>query len=491
MSTVINTNVAALSAQRALFSTAGQLSTALQRLTSGLRINSAKDDAAGLAIAERLTTQVRGYQQAIRNAGDGISVAQIAEGGLDSITVSLQRMRELAVQAANYTNTENDRSAIQAEIQELKREITRVADQTRFNGNALLDGSFQNAIFQVGANVGETINISSIQNSRSSAIGNDHNGFVTGPLTLSGSPSSPSILVPVASEDYRQTLTVSPVPTRDAKSIKAAIDAQSVPGLTVTATGASVSGSFTPFATGAGVATLTINHYATDGTATATTVSVAGVAYSSPPTQTEIDTNLNAVVGAVNAQSGATGVSASRSGNSVTLTSSDGRNFAVSFAASTYTGSTASDFGLSADGQIKRGTVSMVYAAPDFVNGNVDFTGFGLSASSFEVTRRVETVDVMSIKGAETTLKSIDTALSSVSSARAQLGATINRFEQTVSNLRITVENQMASRSRIQDADFAHETASLTRAQILQQSGMAILGQANAIPQNVLALLRS
>ena len=464
----------------------------MQRLTSGLRINSAKDDAAGLAITERLTTQVRGYQQAIRNAGDGISVAQIAEGGLDSITVSLQRMRELAVQAANYTNTESDRSAIQAELEELKREITRVAEQTRFNGNALLDGSFQNAIFQVGANVGETINISSIQNSRSSALGNDHNGFVTGPLTLSGTPSSPNILVPVASEDYQLPVNwVGPVPTRDAKSIKAAIDSQSVPGLTVTAIGASVSGSFAASATTAGVATLTINHYATNGTLTANAVPLSGVAYSSPPTQTEIDANLSAVVTAVNAQTGVTGVSASRSGNSVTLSSTDGRNFSVDFDADTYAGSTASDFGVAASGAVNRGTISMVYAAPDLVNGNVDFTGFGLSQSSFQITRRVETVDVMSIKGAETTLKSIDTALSTVSSARAQLGATINRFEQTVSNLRITVENQMASRSRIQDADFAHETAALTRAQILQQSGMAILGQANAIPQNVLALLRS
>jgi flagellin len=492
MSTVINTNVAALSAQRALFSTAGQLSTALQRLTSGLRINSAKDDAAGLAIAERLTTQVRGYQQAIRNAGDGISVAQIAEGGLDSITVSLQRMRELSVQAANYTNTESDRSAIQAELEELKKEITRVAEQTRFNGNNLLDGSFQNATFQVGANVGETINIFSIQDSKSSALGNNHNGFVTGPLELSGSPSTPSILVPVASEDYQLPVNwVGPTPTRDAKSIKTAIDSQSVAGLAVTATGASVSGSFVASATTAGVATLTIDHYATDGTLSATTVSLSGSGYSSPPTQAEIDANLNTVVAAVNAQTGLTGVSASRSMNSVTLNSTDGRNFAVSFAANTYTGSTASDFGIVASGAVNRGTVSMAYAAPPLVNGNVDFSGFGFSQNSFEITRRVATVDVMSIKGAETTLKSIDTALSTVSSARAQLGATINRFEQTVSNLRITVENQMASRSRIQDADFAHETAALTRAQILQQSGMAILGQANAIPQNVLALLRA
>lgn len=292
MSTVINTNVAALTAQRALTSTAGQLSSALQRLTSGLRINSAKDDAAGLAIAERLTTQVRGYQQAIRNAGDGISVAQTAEGGLDSITVSLQRIRELAVQSANYTNTQADRDAIQKEADELKNEINRVADQTRFNGNALLNGSFTSATFQVGANVGETIIISSII---------DANVDVLGATTF------PNATLPTA------------------------------------------------------------------------------------PAKTDTLFNVN------------------------------------------------------------------------------------LSTAS----------------GAEEAILIVDSALNEVSSARAKLGATINRFEQTVSNLRITVENQMASRSRIQDADFAQETAALTRAQILQQSGMAILGQANAIPQNVLALLRS
>lgn len=292
MSTVINTNVAALTAQRALTSTAGQLSSALQRLTSGLRINSAKDDAAGLAIAERLTTQVRGYQQAIRNAGDGISVAQTAEGGLDSITVSLQRIRELAVQSANYTNTQADRDAIQKEADELKNEINRVADQTRFNGNALLDGNFTNATFQVGANVGETIVISAI-----------------------------------------------------------------------------------------------------------------------------IDANVN-------------------------------------------------------------------------VLGATTFPNAALPNSSPRTDRLVN-VDLSSAAGAEEAIMIVDSALNEVSSARAKLGATINRFEQTVSNLRITVENQMASRSRIQDADFAQETAALMRAQILQQSGMAILGQANAIPQNVLALLRS
>mgnify|MGYP000073332782 FL=1 len=274
MSTVINTNVASVIAQRSLANTSVQMSTALQRLSTGLRINSAKDDAAGLAISERLTAQVRGYNQAIRNAGDGISLAQTAEGGMDGITNSLQRMRELAVQAANYSNTTADRTAINSEFAQLKTEIDRVSAQTKFNTRGLLDGTFTAANFQVGANQGETISVDAI-------------------------------------------------------------------------------------------------------------------------------TNMGA-------------------------------------------------------------------------------TALGLTAA----------IDVTTAANATTAIGAIDTALTTVTSARANLGASINRFEQTVSNLRVTVENLSAARSRIQDADFAAETAALTRVQILQQSGMAVLSQANAIPQGVLSLLR-
>jgi flagellin len=275
MSTIVNTNVASLTAQRSLAKSSGELATALQRLSSGLRINSAKDDAAGLAISERLTTQVRGYNQAIRNAGDGISLAQTAEGGMDAITNSLQRMRELAVQAANYSNTTADRTAINAEFSQLKTEIDRVSSQTKFNTRGLLDGTFSAATFQVGANQGETISVDAITNMSASALG----------LTAAG-------------------------------------------------------------------------------------------------------------------------------------------------------------------------------------------------------------VDVTTATNASSSITAIDSALTTVTSARANLGASINRFEQTVSNLRVTVENLSAARSRIQDADFAAETAALTRVQILQQSGMAVLSQANAIPQGVLSLLR-
>jgi flagellin len=280
MSTVINTNVAALGAQRALAKTSNELSTALQRLSSGMRINSAKDDAAGLAIAERLTSQVRGYNQAIRNAGDGISLSQTAEGGIEAITNALQRIRELAVQSANYTNTTADRTAITAEVDQLKAEINRVAVQTSFNGTALLSGSFSGGgNFQVGANASEVIQVGGIADLQTAALG--------------------------------------------------------TAGLKISA------------------------------------------------------------------------------------------------------------------------------------------IGVGTQADSTAA------------------LAAIDAAITQVTNERAEIGASINRFEQTISNLRVTVENVTSARSRIQDADFAAETAALTRLQILQQSGMAVLSQANQIPQGVLALLRS
>jgi len=370
MSTVINTNIAALSAQRALTSTAGQLATSLQRLTSGLRINSAKDDAAGLAIVERLTTQVRGYQQAIRNAGDGISVAQTAEGGLDSVMLSLQRMRELAVQSANFTNTTEDRQAIQKEVDQMLAEIERVAGQTKFNGQALLDGTFNGSTFQVGANVGETIQIDGVLSAKTDKIGeiSDKSGIA---VAAAGGKT-----LTVGTTTHALTKTA-------VKDVVQEINALGVAGL-----------------------------YAYVDPSDSNKL---GLAYSDPDPSNPS---------------------------------------AVSF---------------DDDGAGAGAAVLITAAAND---------------------KFAKTLNMENIAGANKAILSIDKAISEVSSSRARLGATINRFEQTISNLRITVENQTASRSRIQDADFAQETAAMTRAQILQQSGMSVLAQANSIPQNVLSLLR-
>lgn len=273
MAQTINTNIMSLNAQRNLSKSQSALATSMARLSSGLRINSAKDDAAGLAISERFTAQIRGLNVAIRNANDGVSLAQTAEGALGSVTENLQRIRELAVQSANATNSDSDRAAIQAEVDQLVEEIGRVAEQTKFNGVALLDGTFANQTFQVGANSGDTITLAGITNASASALG-------------------------------------------------------------------------------------------------------------------------------------------------------------------------------------------------------------------------VDAVDVTTAAGAGTAIGLVDTALDTVNSARATLGAVQNRFESTIANLQTAAENMSAARSRIQDADFAAETAALTRSQILQQAGMAMVAQANAMPQNVLSLLQ-
>ena len=369
MSIVINTNISALTSQRALLGNSGQMTIALQRLTSGLRINSSKDDAAGLAIAERMTTQVRGVAQAVRNAGDGISVAQTAEGGLDSITTSLQRMRELAVQSANFTNTVSDRAAINQEAQLLRDEIDRVATQTRFNGLSLLDGSFTGATFQVGANVGETIQIGVIASSKTANLGRY--------LNVEGLELMPTGML--------RTIHVSPV--------------------------------------GGGPETV-----------------IGDIEGESPA---EVAASIN--------QKGVTGLYA------YAQSTMQGARLGVSF------------FG---EAQAVR--------LDNFTENSPDLLSAGRSLS---------TVDLTTAAGANQAILSIDESLAAVSGSRARLGATMSRFEQTIASLRIMTESQTASRSRIQDADFAVEKTALTRTQLLQQSGMELLQLANAVPRNVLTLL--
>ena len=365
IATVINTNLASLNAQRQLHSTSGQLATSLQRLSSGLRINSAKDDAAGLSIAERMTTQVRGLNQGIRNLADGVSLSQTAEGGLESIANNLQRVRELAVQSANFTNSAGDRAAIQMEVAQLQEEITRVANQTSFNGTKLLNGSFTVASFQAGANVGETVEVSGLSDARASALG-QYTGVEASSAALG-------------------TLTTKTINVNGA-------GAQAVTGNNATDLAASVNK--------LGISNL---HASVDGT-------VVRISYSG-------------------------------AGN-VVLT-----DWGATTGAATLTG----------------GTVT---------------------------SNTVNALDLSTVAGANKAMLSVDAALSTINGSRARLGAAMNRFDAAISSQRITSEAVTASRSRIEDADFAEETAALTRAQILQQSGMAILSQANALPQNVLSLLR-
>lgn len=471
MSQVINTNVNSLMAQRNLATSGRDMSTALQRLSSGLRINSAKDDAAGLAIAQRLGAQVRGLNQAARNASDAISLSQTAEGSLDAITQNLQRMRELAVQSANSTNSASDRAALQLEIKELKAEIDRVASHTQFNGINLLDGSFENRAFQVGANANQSITIDSIASARTSALGQFRGVVLTEQSIGTADDTAADQSVTVDGVEYSLGSIAN-----DAKAIAAAINAKGAPGMRASANATEVASvAAATNASADGDATLTIN---------GVDITVTGV-------HGNASTNRTNAVAAINAQSAVTGVSATNDGSGVKLTAADGRNITLAFDEGDFTDGTLEDFGIDAVGTYG-GSVNLTYTAADDVSGDVSWTGAfaPTTATIGSVGMAVADIDVSTASGASDAIGSLDAALSGVNNSRAKLGAIQNRFESTIANLRTTAENVEASRSRIQDTDFAAETARLTRAQILQQAGIAILSQANAAPQNVLTLLR-
>jgi len=384
MPQIINTNIASLNAQRNLNASQNSLAVSLQRLSSGLRINSAKDDAAGLAISDRFTAQIKGLNQAARNANDGISLAQTAEGALGEVTNNLQRIRELAVQSSNATNSSSDRTALQAEVSQLLNEIDRVANQTSFNGVKLLDGSFSGAVFQVGANAGESITVTSITDANVAAIGS-------------------------VSQASGAALTVS-------------------------------ASAITGFATAIASGGVTLN----------------GV-------------NIGAIGSATS--------SAERAGQLVNAINNTSAQHGVGAVYNTATGQITLS---SAAAVVVAGTTNLATVA-GYANGTL---------GSVTTTTGIAGLDVSSYANAQLAIQLADSALSTVNSTRATLGAVQNRFSSVVANLQTAAENLSASRSRIMDADFAAETANLTRAQILQQAGTAMLAQANAQPNNVLALLR-
>jgi len=499
MASVINTNISSLTAQRNLMMSQASLATSMQRLSSGLRINSAKDDAAGLAISERFTTQIRGLNQAARNANDGISLSQTAEGALGEITSNLQRIRELAVQSANSTNSASDRLALDAEVQQRLAEIDRVSTQTSFNGQKILDGTFGNAAFQVGANVGDTISVNLSTSMRTTAIGQVATGTSTAEVTVAALSGSGTIKV--GSADAK-TIGASVAGTADGQSLGSAyakavaINAASVPGLTATATN-------------------NIEFTVAD------TVVSSGDTYDLKINGTDIFTGTASalttqqITDAINAQSSNTGVTAALSGTDLRLTAADGRDIAIGQTAGGTTGGLTAGAGGSTtvngvvyrDGQLGAAADatknSVVVTA---VNGgtltltateNIQITGdgaiMGFAAAGITIakdTTTISSVNVKDVTGANNTITRTDAALTSVSSLRSTFGAIQNRFDSVIANLSTTSENLSSSRSRVQDADFAAETANLSRSQILQQAGTAMVAQANQLPQGVLALLR-
>lgn len=466
MPQIINTNIASLNTQRNLNRSQTALNVALQRLSSGLRINSAKDDAAGLAISERFTAQIRGLNQATRNANDGVSLAQTAEGDLAQITNNLQRIRELAVQSANATNSSSDRDALQLEAAQLIAEIDRVASTSAFNGVKLLDGTFSSQQFQVGANVGETVNITSIASARTTALGAAFSSTVTGGVVTANAIADGDLTI--------NGVNIGAIASNDATAVATAINA-SASGVAATANTFTVSGGTTAgSATDAG--TITINSVST------ATITLTGTAA----------TDRALVASAINAISAATGVTAIDDGTGVDLVSSDGRNVVHSFTQTvglfdnTTTGVAAAT--------TTRGTVTLTSAGSSGITiAGTTPADAGFTAATTAATQSgtaVSLVDISTVAGANIALASVDAALTTINSSRASLGAIQNRFESIVTSNQTSAENLSAARSRIRDADFAQETAALTRNQILQQAGVAILSQANSLPQLVLSLLQ-
>lgn len=462
MSQVINTNVASLNAQRSLHKSQSTLATSLQRLSSGKRINSAKDDAAGLAISERFTAQIRGLDQSVRNANDGISLAQTAEGALGEVTNNLQRIRELGVQSINATNSASDRAAMQQEVAQLVSEIDRVSAQTNFNGIGLLDGTFTSRAFQVGANVGDTIMLDSLVNSTKAGLG----------LTDSAASATSSA---VAGALDAGDLTINGVAVaataRDAK-LQAAAISNVATNVSATATTSVDTGSF-GVTGGATSDTYTLTVAGVNIQATLTSATLSGA---------EMDTAFDTT--AQNALTAA-GVSwtGSFAGGDMTFTDDDGDNLVIGEAHSG-----GGSGGVTSGVGTNYGTVTVTSTDEDLVIGGTTASDAGLTAGT--TTKSVNTLDVSTVAGANAIITAVDSALSTVNSSRAQLGAIQNRFESVVTNLQTSSESLSSARSRILDTDFAEETANLTRAQVLQQAGTAMLSQANSLPQNVMSLLQ-
>jgi flagellin len=481
MGLFINTNQSALNAQRQLTSSSSALGRSFERLSSGLRINGAKDDAAGLSITNRFTAQIRGLNQAVRNSNDGISLSQTAEGALNETTNILQRMRELAVQSANDTNNASDRASLQAEVAQLKDELDRIATTTNFNGNKLLDGTFIARDIQVGANVGETLSIT-VAGAGTSQLArqarHDADTFVKatgfgGALVINNA----TIRNTVGADDRVSTTMSDFSAIAKANAINDSFSATSVRAI-VNETELNAKNAVTAMTLDAD------NWFEVNGE------KIAGFTF-------ENNDATGTLVDAINAVSSDTGVVAGLDASGkLTLTAADGRNIAVEFSNGTVNTALGS-ISLSTNAATVVGSV-VIATADITLQSDKLFEMSGGSLIGFAIDGvfgtngqyAVQAVDIGSRKGAVTALDIIDLALENVSSQRADLGALQNRLESTINNLTTTSENLSASRSRILDADFAAETAALSRNQIIQQAGVSILAQANQQPQIALSLLQ-
>ena len=435
MSLVLNTNIDSMIAQNALTSSGTQLATALQQLSSGLRVNTAADDAAGYAIAQGMTSQINGLNQAAHNANNGVSLTQTAAGALSEVMTDLQTMRDLAVESLNATNSAGDRADLNAQFKQLAADINNVAANTQFNGVNLLDGSFQGADFQIGANAGQIISVSSISSAATNAIGNYY--------TTAGNGA-----------------------------YNANAGANIVNGDTVTLS----------IQVGAGAG----DTAAAAAAATATTIQTSAITLTGNAT-----TDLNSMATAINQSLGSTyGIVATvnAGGTGINLSTANGtaeQSVQIGVAASTGTiasdATALADLGLGAAAGTVNTSGNVAYALGS--DTNTTLTGNATSNT-------LSNTSVLSVDNSNLVLISIDQALQQLATSSAGLGAYQNRFQSAITGLNVDSTNLSSAKSAIVDTDYAQATSSLSQAQILQQASTAMVAQANTIPQNILTLLQ-
>ncbi len=499
MALTINTNVPSLNAQRNLGKSQKNLATAMQRLSSGLRINSAKDDAAGLAISDRMTSQIRGLNQAARNANDGISLAQTAEGAMQEATNILQRIRELGIQSANDSNSLSDRGSLQKEVSQLQQELNRIAISTSFNEKLLLDGSFTSQLFQVGANKGQTIAVS-IGGSRATHMGDFQ--AATSLKDATATKAADAMTLDINGNQTTEVVTITG--PESAKEVAKLVNQKSEQ------TGVNAEA----------VTNLKMNNLASTGSISFTMVggnTAVGEEITIAATITDAD-DLMPVVSSINDNTGATGITARLdNAGDIIITSAEGDDILItdfSYIAEDGTTALTADFqtmdaneeipatGAAMVGVAGDGTTSVAaqgqitfhsnhaYSIDVTAGGTVEHTNWFRQAATASALENVADIDISTRIGAGNALEVVDGAIAYIDEQRASLGAIMNRFESTIANLNNVSENLTAARSRILDADIAQETSEMTKQNILQQAGVSILAQANQTPQLALSLLQ-
>lgn len=485
MALTVNTNIPSLNTQRNINSTSNALNTSMQRLSTGSRINSAKDDAAGLQISNRLTNQISGLNVATRNANDGISLAQTAEGALQQSTNILQRIRDLAIQAANGSNSDADRAALQKEVSAQQAELSRIAETTTFGGRKLLDGSFGTTSFQVGSNAYETIEVT-VKDASASKLGSNQIGGGASTSTAGASAAASTVAGTVVTGSGAafssgtvkvvgngQTTDVNITGTDTAKTLAEKFNG-SIAGLSASAR--TVVEAQVAMSSGAASFNLTVGD---------NTVQMVGV------------TSTEDLATQINSNAGKLGLTANYDSKTekLTITSSTGENIkfeaATGGAGAINVAVQGSDGTFGAASDVFGGATAVGYVKLDSANS---FAVTGDTTQVFGDTKSelssVGNIDISTADGAQRALAVVDSALAAIDSQRADLGAVQNRFDNTINNLQNISENASAARSRIMDTDYAAETANLSKNQVLQQAGTAILAQAKQLPQSVLSLLQ-